>query len=212
MTSKITKQTLKKSTRKRREVRREEIVQAAIDVFYNYGFHKASLRNISDKLGLTKAAIFYHFPNKEELLFTIVDQATRELLFVLKSSLTNDKDPLENLRNLIINQIHYMKDNMKQVKIMVEDKRFLSGQLLGIIKEQERTMFYLFKSHIEKLQDMGKLKKFDVNTVTFGIFGMINWFEKWYKPNKKLSLRHIADQIVDILLNGLLSQEPRIKS
>jgi len=212
MTSKITKQTLKKSTRKRREVRREEIVQAAIDVFYNYGFHKASLRNISDKLGLTKAAIFYHFPNKEELLFTIVDQATRELLFVLKSSLTNDKDPLENLRNLIINQIHYMKDNMKQVKIMVEDKRFLSGQLLGIIKEQERTMFYLFKSHIEKLQDMGKLKKFDVNTVTFGIFGMINWLEKWYKPNKKLSLRHIADQIVDILLNGLLSQEPRIKS
>ena len=211
MGSKISKQTPDRSVRKRRGVRREEIIEAAIEVFYEYGFHKASLKNISDRMGLTKAAIYYHFPNKEDLLFTIVEQATRELLFVLKSSLVKDTDPLESLRSLIVNQIIYMKDNMKKVKIMVDDKGFLSGQLRGIIKEQEQITFYLFKSHIEKLQDAGKLRKFNVNTVTFGIFGMINWLDKWYKPNKMLSLVQIADEIVDILFKGLLSEEARIK-
>jgi hypothetical protein len=102
-----------------------------------------------------------------------------------------------------------METNMKKVKIMVEEKRFLSGRLKSVIKDQERTTFYLFKSYLEKMQDEGKLKKFDLNTVAFGIFGMINWLDHWYQRNKRLSLMQIADQIVEILFKGLLTEDAR---
>ena len=197
------------NVKKKREVRREEIIETAIDIFYEHGFHKASIRDITEKMGLTKAAIYYHFRNKEEILFIIVDQATKELLFLLKSSLSMDRDPIENLKSLIINQIRYMEFNRKKVKIMVEDKRFLGGRLRSIIKDQERTTFYLFKSYVENLQNEGKIKKFDLNTVTFGIFAMINWLDHWYRPNKKLTLKQIADEIVNILFYGLLSDDAR---
>jgi TetR/AcrR family transcriptional regulator, cholesterol catabolism regulator len=192
-------------TRKKPEVRREEIIETAIDLFDELGYHKASVRDITERMGLTKAAIYYHFKNKEEILFNIVDQATKELLYIFKSSISDDKEPIDNLRDLIVNQILYMKVHRKKVKILVEDKRFLSGELNALAKNKEKTIFYLFRSYVEKMQETGSLRAFDLTTATFGIFGMINWLYHWYRPNKKLSIEKLAEQIVNILFHGLLS-------
>ena len=114
---------------------------------------------------------------------------------------------MENLRSLIVNQILYMNLHRRKVKILVEDKKFLRGKRRNLVKDKERTIFYLFRSYVEKMQNEGKLRDFDVTTATFGIFGMINWLYLWYKPSKKLQIDKIADYIVDILFNGLLSKE-----
>lgn len=193
--------------RKKRDIRREEILDTAIDLFYEQGYHKASIRDITEKMNLTKASVYYHFQNKEEILFDIVDQASKELLYIFKSSISKDKEPLENLRSLIVNQILYMNLHRRKVKILVEDKKFLRGKRRNLVKDKERTIFYLFRSYVEKMQNEGKLRDFDVTTATFGIFGMINWLYLWYKPSKKLQIDKIADYIVDILFNGLLSKE-----
>ena len=49
--------------------RRQAIISAAIDLFYEYGYQKASVRDICRQVGLTQAAIYYHFHNKEEILW-----------------------------------------------------------------------------------------------------------------------------------------------
>jgi AcrR family transcriptional regulator len=193
--------------RKKRDVRREEIIETAVDIFYEHGYHKASIRDITEKMGLTKAAIYYHFNNKEEILFNIVDQATKELLYIFKSSISEHKEPIENLRDLIVNQIMYMNSHRKKVKILVEDKRFLSGELNRLVKNKERTIFYLFRSYVERMQRTGSLRAFDLTTATFGIFGMINWLYHWYRPNRKLSIEELAEHIVNILFHGLLSSK-----
>lgn len=193
--------------RKKPEVRREEIIETAIELFYEHGYHKASIRDITERMGLTKAAIYYHFNSKEEILFDIIDQATKELLYIFKSSISEDKEPIDNLRDLIVNQILYMKSNRKKVKILVEDKRFLSGELNAIVKNKERTIFYLFRSYVEKMQETGSIRAFDLTTAAFGIFGMINWLYHWYRPNKKLTIEELAMHIVNILFHGLLSSK-----
>lgn len=193
--------------KKKRNFRREKIIDAAIDIIFECGFHKASIRDISDRLGITKAAIYYYFKRKEDILFNIIDEATKELLFIFKSSISENKDPIENLSNLITNQILYMKSHRKKVKILIEDKCFLSGELRKLAMDKERTIFYLYRSYVEEMQKNGKLREFDLTTATFGIFGMINWLYHWYKPNKGLSLEELAKHIVNILFYGLLSDE-----
>ena len=102
--------------------RRQEIINAAIDLFYEYGYQKASLRDLSRKVGLTQAAIYYHFRNKEEILYTIIEKSSNDLYFTLKSCLSGKKDAVEELRDAILQHILSIKHGRKGAKIIIEDK------------------------------------------------------------------------------------------
>lgn len=193
---------------KKRTDRRQQIIDASTDIFYEHGYHRASIRDISQRMGITKAAIYYHFRDKEEILYTIVDQATNELLMAFESALLEKKDPIENLRNLILKQIYFMKSQRKKVKILVDDVKFLAGDYNKLIREKQKTIFRLYRANLENLQKQGKLREFNVTTATFGIFGMINWLDHWYRPEKDLSIEQVAEDIVNILLYGLLNRYP----
>lgn len=186
--------------------RRQEIISAAIDLFYEYGYQKASVRDICRKVGLTQAAIYYHFHNKEEILYTIIEQFSNQLYFTLKSCLTGHNDPVDELREAISRHILSIKTDRKGAKIIIEDKRFLSGALHKLVKEKEKNVFYLYRDCLVALQKSGKLTNCDLTVATFGIIGMINWLYHWYHPDKSLSLEQIADQIINILFGGLLPQ------
>jgi AcrR family transcriptional regulator len=61
-----------KSTDERRTDTREHIRSVALELFAEQGYDKASLREIAERLGLTKAALYYHFKTKEEILASLV--------------------------------------------------------------------------------------------------------------------------------------------
>ncbi|WP_239256309.1 TetR/AcrR family transcriptional regulator [Listeria ilorinensis] len=51
---------------------RQQIIHAAIDVINEKGVHQYSLANVAARSGITKAAIFYHFKNKNELTLSLI--------------------------------------------------------------------------------------------------------------------------------------------
>jgi AcrR family transcriptional regulator len=183
---------------------RQQIINAAIDLFYENGFEKASLRDIASKVGITQAAIYYHFRSKEEILHTIIETSSNELFFNLKSCFSGNRDPLEKLRDAIFQHIISIKTNRKGAKIIIEDKRFLGGELNKLVKEKEKTVFNLYKNHLQELQRDLKIKDCDLTTAAFGILGMINWLYHWYRPDKSLSIEQLAEEITHILFYGLL--------
>ena len=50
---------------------RERILDIALDLFTEQGYEKTSLRQIAERLGFSKAAIYYHFPSKEDILMAL---------------------------------------------------------------------------------------------------------------------------------------------
>jgi AcrR family transcriptional regulator len=50
---------------------RERILDVALDLFIEKGYDKTSLREIAEGLGFTKAALYYHFPSKQEILMAL---------------------------------------------------------------------------------------------------------------------------------------------
>ncbi|WP_367130180.1 MULTISPECIES: TetR/AcrR family transcriptional regulator [Streptomyces] len=52
----------------RRSDTRERIQKTALDLFVSRGYEKTSLREIAEELGVTKAALYYHFKTKEDIL------------------------------------------------------------------------------------------------------------------------------------------------
>ncbi len=50
---------------------RERILDVALELFTEEGFDRTSLREIAEKLGLTKAALYYHFASKDAILMAL---------------------------------------------------------------------------------------------------------------------------------------------
>ncbi len=59
----------------------DQITRAALDLFGTHGIHATSLQMIADELGVTKAAVYYHFPTKQQ----IVEEALKPAMAGLAS-------------------------------------------------------------------------------------------------------------------------------
>ncbi|GAA3724533.1 TetR family transcriptional regulator [Plantactinospora mayteni] len=58
---------------------RSRILRTALDLFGAQGYQRTSLRQIADRLGMTKAGILYHFPSKEHLLVALAEPLVSDL-------------------------------------------------------------------------------------------------------------------------------------
>ena len=52
---------------------RQEILDTALELFADQGYDKTSLREIAERIGVTKAALYYHFRSKEDILLALVE-------------------------------------------------------------------------------------------------------------------------------------------
>ncbi|MFB6775965.1 TetR/AcrR family transcriptional regulator [Streptomyces sp. NPDC056352] len=61
----------------RRGNTRQRIQDVALELFAEQGYEKTSLREISERLDVTKAALYYHFKTKEDILISIFEDLNR---------------------------------------------------------------------------------------------------------------------------------------
>ena len=76
---------------------KERIQRVALELFVLHGYEKTSLREIADRLGITKAALYYHYASKQELLKSISQPWIDEL----EALVADDPDPETLLRSYI---------------------------------------------------------------------------------------------------------------
>lgn len=81
-----------------KEIAKNKIIQAAIKVFYEKGFHKATMDEIAKNIGVSKATIYTYFDSKEEILKEIWKLSSENILDLKKTF--NESDCFEVLEEL----------------------------------------------------------------------------------------------------------------
>ncbi|MBC2863869.1 TetR/AcrR family transcriptional regulator [Streptomyces mexicanus] len=71
--------TMDGTKQQRRGDTRQRIQDVALALFAEQGYEKTSLREIAERLGVTKAALYYHFKTKEEIIVSLFEDLTRPL-------------------------------------------------------------------------------------------------------------------------------------
>jgi AcrR family transcriptional regulator len=61
----------------RRSDTRRRIQDVALELFAEQGYEKTSLREIAERLDVTKAALYYHFKTKEDILISVAEDLSR---------------------------------------------------------------------------------------------------------------------------------------
>ena len=84
------------------EVRKDEIVAAAFDLFREKGYEQVSVHDIVKKVGLAQGTFYYHFKSKYDLLDDVVEYENRKIIATLKAIATDEKlSSLEKIHNII---------------------------------------------------------------------------------------------------------------
>ncbi len=116
--------------RERRRPRdtREQILDVATDLFIELGYDKTSLREIAERVGVTKAALYYHFTSKEEIFQTLLQpilDLQNEVMGLLqqKPSLEQWADSLTTLVDWVLprrRMFELFEHNQNAVRDMAE--------------------------------------------------------------------------------------------
>ena len=187
---------------RRRQSRRELIVLAAVEVFREMGLEKATLEAVGERVGLSKASLYYYVRSKEELLGHVVVhvvQAQAEALARVASA----GGPEERLRAFCESHLRIIcTDPVGQVSARVA--------LSGIKDDVVRRPLHEYMSRLEAiLRDgvaAGVFRDMDLRIAQHSIIATLNAVPLWFSPEGRLSLDEVAAQVTGLLVDGMLAK------
>ena len=116
------------STRPRDDTR-GRILDVALELFAEHGFAATSTRELSERLGFTKAALYYHFRTKDDLLPALVGPALAELEAVVVAAPT--RITMAARRDLLERYIALVSGHRQLIKVLSQDPSTANHPALG---------------------------------------------------------------------------------
>jgi AcrR family transcriptional regulator len=191
--------------------RRKDIIERAAPILMKEGYKGISMNELARRLHLTKPGLYYHFKDKQELLYAAMH---RSMDFIEKMSLqatVSASDNEQRLREIVYQ--HALRVALNQRKgalttLIVDDVSFLRPEDRRVITQRKRTYFELVRAMVAQLQKEGRLRKgLDATVATFAILGMAMWLSKWYEPSGRLSPEQVAGQVADMAMAAVVTDK-----
>ncbi len=101
-----------RKTKEEAERTRQQIINAARQIFYECGVSRTSLEKIAEAAGVTRGAVYWHFTNKADLFFALREQASLPLFNRLDGLLLAEElaDPLEGIEQALHEFFHTLEE------------------------------------------------------------------------------------------------------
>ncbi len=191
--------------------KRREIADAAVRVFDRMGFQRASISAVAQEMKTDRSSLYYYINSKEELFDEVVRTVVeRNLEMVLKIALSNVQ-PRRKLRDMIGALMSsygehyplfyiYIRENLSHVST---ERSSWSAEMREMNQRTTQAMINV----IEQGYADGSFRKVGSSrVVAYGIFGVIGWTHRWFRPdNSDVSAEEIGKTYAEMILSGLES-------
>jgi AcrR family transcriptional regulator len=130
------------------------IIETAQKRFGLYGIEKTSMREIADDLNLSKASLYYYFPDKATLYKAVVEKEQNEFLARISEDMINTGDLEELLREYSVNRLSYFRTLLNLSRLRLEaysDLKPVFRETIMLFKEKEKEIILkIFMAGIKK--------------------------------------------------------------
>jgi len=194
----------KKAAPTRGDDRQAQLLEIAGRLFAKHGFKGTSLRDIAEEAQITKAALYYHFPNKNSLYERIVLEGLRVLVDEVKDCYA------------VLGIVHHKLRAfmMTTAEIYVRDPdQWTAGSNAFWVDEDSvpRNAAIDLRDRYEKLLracitlgvESGEFKNVDPALAGRVVLSVINGLSRWFRPGGRLTIAQVIDQYLDIILGGI---------
>ena len=189
----------------RRENRREEILRAARDLFHRQGYANTSLDDIARAVGIKREGVYYYFPNRTQILITIIKPLGLQLRDRVREILESDASPEEKICQTVENHLMRFENRFAESKITLRDDYFAENEdVLAEMQPIWDEYETLWVAIISEGQDKGAFDAtLDPRLAHLGILGLCNWVARWYKPGSSIPVPDLIAMYNRMVLRSL---------
>jgi AcrR family transcriptional regulator len=183
---------------------RDDILEAAAQVFRQKGFHGASMQDIAKAVSLQKASLYHHVSSKQEILLALLDRALELLLERISTISVQEMPADKKLREMVRAYLQILTENTDLSAVLLFEHRSLERKQHARHVPNRDKFESLWRDVLQEGVATKLFKCEDPALSTRAILGVMNWTITWYHPNGDLTIDEIADEYSNLLLNGLL--------
>lgn len=181
---------------------RDRVREIALELFNEQGYDATSVSDVAQRLGLTKSALYHHFPSKEALLEIALDEALGGLEAALDDAAALDVPAIDRLRHVIRRATDVLLAHLPSVTLLL---RVRGNSMVEVAALDRRRRFdQQVTTMVADAQREGDLRSdVDAPVVARLIFGMINSVVEWYRPGGAIDGERLGHDILTVILDGL---------
>jgi AcrR family transcriptional regulator len=177
---------------------RRRILESALELFAEFGYHGVSVKEIAEKTGIRAASMYAHFSSKEQVLSEImlIGYAEHRDRMLEAVSDTGD-EPVARLRALVKAHIWMHATYPLLATVGHQDLAALSAESLQQVRAIRAESERLFLDTAEAGQRAGVFTYPDVWLGVAAISGMGIRVATWYRPGAEYASRYSVDQVAE---------------
>jgi TetR/AcrR family transcriptional regulator, cholesterol catabolism regulator len=190
------------------EDRHRAILRIAARVICQKSYEGASIQDIAEACGLTKAGLYHHIRSKEHLLLEIMNYGMDVFEEQILAPVLPITDPIERLKAYMAKNIEVMTQAWTQeIIVIVHGHNPLTGEARQQVNARKKQYVRFLENAFEEAMRRGQIRRVNAKVAAFAFLGMVLWTYQWYRPDGgSLSPQDLAREMQEMFFGGL---EPR---
>jgi TetR/AcrR family fatty acid metabolism transcriptional regulator len=186
--------------------KRSRILDAAIKVFAERGFHTATVAEIARAAGVADGTIYLYFKGKDDLLLRLFDEKMTELLGEARAAVASERTAPARLKRFIQLHLALVERNPDLASVLIVELR----QSAQFLKAADRNKLAAYVDVIAEVvrggQESGELADgISPATVKRAIFGALDELALgWLLGGRKTNLKKTAAEVAEWFVRGLM--------
>lgn len=182
-----------------------EIVAAAAKVFREKGYKEATLEDIANEVGMLKGSLYYYITKKEDLLYAVVERPLRVMTENLRRIAQSSDPPMKKLEDAMRNHVAEFQRSQTELFVWCATEWFkteIGGEIAALGDEYDR----LWRGIVLEGVKTGVFRQdLDPKLMTFAILGIFNYMQRWYSPDKGMSMEDIGLQFAAFVRQAVVA-------
>ena len=183
------------------EVTRGEIRKVSLSLFAQYGYAAVSMRQIASQVGVQASAIYQYYPNKQQILVSLLQNHMDGLLSACHEEITA-KDPVDRLEQFARFHIRYNINRPDEVFLSYMELRSLEPEGFATIADLRSKYEAVLKSILRDGIKSGVMKIDDPHVSAMAILAMLTGVNTWYRSGGRLSQKKIENMYASMVLKS----------
>jgi AcrR family transcriptional regulator len=175
----------------------------AVELFNERGYDGTSMRDLADRLGIAKSAIYHHVTGKQELLRLALDRALGGLTAVTGRARALPAPAIERLEYLVRGSVEVLEAESPYVTLLLRVRGNTEVERAAL--NRRRAFDRLVADLVAEAEQDGDIRA-DVDPAITArlLFGLVNSLVEWYRPTGRSAGSTLADAVCAIAFDGLL--------
>ena len=183
-------------------IKRAAVLREATKIIVRRGYHRTSLDDVAEALGVSKGTLYNYIKDKQEILFEChrmsLDIGDQAFAFAEE----HGKTGYARLRLMLRAYLTWLNGQIGGAGVTTDVTALRPADQRATLVRRDQVEARLARFIEEGIAD-GTLRPVDAKVAVYTLMGAVNTVQDWFSPDGRLTLEEVVRSVIDILMRGV---------